>query len=495
MRHIYFSSLIILTFYLAFSLKAQSNAGVWYFGLRAGVDFRSGQPVACYQGQLNSEEGVAIASDTSGNLLFYTDGRYVWNAHHALMPNGTDLLGHPSSTQSAVIVPRPGSSHLYYLFTVDAEGGREGFRYSLVNMALHDSLGTVDSTQKIFLKAPVTEKLTAVRHRNGRDVWVVVHGWLNDEFYAYLVTPEGVQAEPVISKTGTIHGLGYAMDVRGYLKANPDGTNLALALEESQLFEVFDFDNASGKVSHPVRGEFPAGFYPYGVEFSPDGSLLYISTPGVGKIYQFNLQRNSAQDMLDSATEVVGVYGRQWIGALQLGPDGKIYFPLYNQPYLGVIHQPNQPGLACQPQTHYVSLGNGLAQLGLPTFNQSRFTPAVDTTAALESFDEIALEDIEFKVDETLVLDNIHFDYAQYTLQTPSFEELDRLAWVLNRSPELSIKLSGHTDNLGNKTENIVLSQKRAEAVKNYLLEKGVAASRISYEGFGSRQPIASNAT
>ena len=71
---------------------------------------------------------------------------------------------------------------------------------------------------------------------------------------------------------------------------NPDGTNLALALEQSNVIEVFDFDNETGKVSKPISMTLPDKSYVYGIEFSPDGSLLYVSAAGTGEIYQYNLQ-------------------------------------------------------------------------------------------------------------------------------------------------------------------------------------------------------------
>src|SRR5262245_26794541 len=105
---------------------SQGYANWWYFGSNAGVTFQSGSPVAASGGQINTVEGTAAFSDASGNRLFYTEGVTVWNRNHIPMPNGNGLMGNASSTQSAVIVQKPGSTNIYYIFTVDAQAGVNG---------------------------------------------------------------------------------------------------------------------------------------------------------------------------------------------------------------------------------------------------------------------------------------------------------------------------------------------------------------------------------
>lgn len=99
---------------------AQKENYNWYFGNRAALSFQSGEPVAVSGSALYSYEGSASISDAAGNLLFYTNGEEVWNRNHARMPNGAGLGGHNSASQVAAIVPRPGSSTLYYVFVVFA---------------------------------------------------------------------------------------------------------------------------------------------------------------------------------------------------------------------------------------------------------------------------------------------------------------------------------------------------------------------------------------
>jgi OOP family OmpA-OmpF porin len=90
---------------------------------------------------------------------------------------------------------------------------------------------------------------------------------------------------------------------------------------------------------------------------------------------------------------------------------------------------------------------------------------------------------------------NIQFDFAKYTLQTSSSTELNKLLAVLKSKPKNKIEIHGHTDNIGNKTANILLSENRALEVKKYLVKNGIVESRIQTKGFGSAYPITTNET
>src|SRR4051794_25995354 len=112
---------LLITAILAISVSLNAQQGnVWYFGFNAGVNFNTNPPSYLLDGALYTNEGCASISDMNGNIILYTDGRTVYNRNHQPMPNGTGLHGNESSTQSAVVVPKPGSTHLYYVFTTDS---------------------------------------------------------------------------------------------------------------------------------------------------------------------------------------------------------------------------------------------------------------------------------------------------------------------------------------------------------------------------------------
>ncbi|MDX5421356.1 MAG: hypothetical protein LPK07_11100 [Hymenobacteraceae bacterium] len=350
------------------SVLAQGEKANWYFGKNAGITFRGDTATALTNGRLMTEEGSATLSDKEGNLLLYTDGITVWNRNHRVMPNGNGLMGGKSSTQSALILPKPGSENIYYIFTTDIQAQADGLRYSVVDMTRDEGNGDLISKNN-FMIAPATEKLTAVRHSNGRDWWIIAHRWNSNGYLAYLVNQNGVEVQPVMSMVGTVHG-GPNRKAIGYLVPSPDGTRLAAALWDSESnFEILRFDRSTGKVSDPtlLKGYSEA----YGVAFSPDGSKLYGTTNNgkmnKGQVVQFDLNAGDEAAIAKSAV-VVGISGSPTLGALALAPDGKIYVARKDNNYLGVIHKPNLQGKDCGYEDNGFRLGGRRSDLGLPNF-------------------------------------------------------------------------------------------------------------------------------
>lgn len=390
-------------------LMSQSNrANIWYFGRNAGLDFNAGGPEALTDGEANTDEGTAVIAGTDGRLLFYTDGVRVWNRQHRLMPNGNGLWGSYTSTQSALILPKPGSPTLYYVFTTDGQGyystpatGDSAncacLAYSVVDISLDGGMGDVVQKNTV-LHTPVTEKLSAVNHANGTDVWVVGHALGSRAFLAYLLTPGGL-APPVVSETGLLHedGPGGGLSI-GYLKLSPGGGKLALA---ARGLELFDFDNRTGRVGNPIHVEPNKEYLPpymepvktfsasYGVEFSPNGKWLYATS--WGRVYQFDISRHDSTTIARSRTILVDQNPTftQAFAATQLATDGRIYISCHGtdydpdlsyrqwngRKYLSVISFPNNLGEAANLVIEGLDLRDRKGFLGLPNFNQSYFYP------------------------------------------------------------------------------------------------------------------------
>ncbi|MBX2932670.1 MAG: OmpA family protein [Ferruginibacter sp.] len=91
-------------------------------------------------------------------------------------------------------------------------------------------------------------------------------------------------------------------------------------------------------------------------------------------------------------------------------------------------------------------------------------------------------------------LNNVFFDFDKYSLRPESFVELDRVVNFLNEYPNIEIEMSAHTDSKGADEYNMVLSDNRARSVMEYILSKGIAASRIVSHGYGETKPVAPNA-
>lgn len=383
----------VLSLFFSFG---QGEANIWYFGGQAGVDFNVAPPVALTNGVLSTSEGCATISDASGNLLFYTDGSNVWTKNHVLMTNGTGLMGHSSSAQSAVVIPKPGSTTNYYIITVP-ENGAVGMRYSEVDMTLNGGNGEVLPTNKnTLLFAPSSEKVTVVKHANGVYYWIIGRGNSTSKmYYSFLVDCNGVNTNAIQSNVGLTNGENW-----GYLVGSPDGTKLASASSGSGV-EITDFNPTTGVVSNPINlGTLSYGGHTggnYGVAFSPNSNVLYATSITNWALVQWDL---TAANIPSTETFIGYAAGNGASrpsyrgGALQLASDGKIYVAETGLSSLGVINNPNVLGAGCNFALSQVGLAGRLCRLGLPPFITSFFVEESDITYINDCVSDFILFDI-----------------------------------------------------------------------------------------------------
>lgn len=399
----------------AFSLNlySQGQANNWYFGANAGLTFNTNPPSALTNGALNTSEGCATLSDANGNLLFYTDGIRVYNRNHVQMPNGNGLLGDPSSAQSGIIIPKPGSNTNYYIITVPTTGAN-GMRYSEVDMTLNGGLGDVLTTNKNTLMfQPSSEKVTAVKHANNLYYWVI--GRTNGagrSYYAFLIDCNGVNLTPIISNNvATTNGENW-----GYLVASPNGSKLASASSGTGV-EIADFNTSTGVVSNNLflsnlNYSGTAGGN-YGVAFSPNGNLLYATSITNWALVQWDLTAANipASEILIGYTGGNGAARPSYRGgAIQLAPDGKIYITETGLSSLGVINNPNVIGAGCNYVVNQVGLGGRTARLGLPPFIQSFFDV---TSFGINHTNHCITDSISFSVNGSPNLDSLRWYFGE----------------------------------------------------------------------------------
>jgi len=324
----------------------------WLFGNNAGINFnpiKSGATPTLLSGASISQEGCATISNQNGELLFYTNGETVYNSGNTIMSNGTGLSSSGTSTQSSIIVPKP-DSNKYYIFTTDFSENPDGFEYSIVNMDAADGLGQVEAKNIKLINGPVSEKVTACNHTNCNDFWVITHTSGDSTFYTYKLSSSGLAPGPVTS-IGSVHSTA-----RGYMKTSIDGKKLVSLLYDEDIIDIFDFEASAGTISNAITiTGFTFDVGPYGLEFSSDSSKIYVSDGAGEKINQFDITYTSATDIVNYAIEVASVSGAS-LGALQMGPDEKIYVADKDKDYLHVIHRPNGLGVQCNFQEKDFSL-------------------------------------------------------------------------------------------------------------------------------------------
>ena len=275
----------LILFLLPLFCQAQNlQNNQWRFGGAGAIDFNTTPPSFVTGCAIQTFEGSAsVADKVTGALLFYTDGVNVWNANNQIMPNGTGLLGGTaallSSTTAAVIVPKPGSNSLFYIVTIDEQFNGNGVRYSVVDMTLNGGLGDIVAGQKnIFLFQTNSEKLEVVPASDGISYWLITHNNPGNSFYSFKIDNTGIQTNPVVSQIGGVQGNG-----AGHMKINKQFNKIAMGLLNvgagaTTQIELFDFNNTLGIISNAMiwNYNFPVALI-YGVEFSPNGEVLYVS--------------------------------------------------------------------------------------------------------------------------------------------------------------------------------------------------------------------------
>jgi gliding motility-associated-like protein len=346
---------ILIFILITQNVIAQNQGAIWYFGNNAGLDFNTTPPTILTNGQLATQEGCASIADAGGALLFYTDGTSAWGKNHVLMPSLPlgGLGGNSSSTESAIIVPKPGTSNIFYIFTTPATGGG-GFKWATVDMTLNGGNGDITSSNNI-LHDPTCERICAVGDCGGATFWVMAHPYLSDTFYAYKITSTGI-APPVKTKIGLAQGTGTSSI--GYMKFSPDGSKLGCALWAGlDQIEIYDFDFATGILSNLITEPLNSA---YGCSFSPDNSKIYFSTND--SVYQYDMSLGTGPAILASKTRV----GPSIYSGMQCGNNGKMYVSISGSTSLNVINFPNLAGVACGYTVGGQSIAPNTCSLGLP---------------------------------------------------------------------------------------------------------------------------------
>jgi gliding motility-associated-like protein len=318
---------------------AQKQANIWHFGFGYSLDFNSGSAVQTSGSAMVTSTGSTSLCDSSGNLLFYTNGGgrvpgsngvdqgHIWNKNNGVMYDMQGLEGGGSnSKQTSVIIPAPGEPNVYYLFTVEETGhyidatptilaaqpnGR-GFRYFKIDMSLNGGLGEVTQAN-VLLHDFSWEGLCAIRHANETDYWILVNQDTSG-IGVYKVTSAGITLSNIYPTNSYYNS---------FIKASPYSIT---AQQCNVYFEggVLDFDLTTGVLSNLQS----VGFTVSSAEFSQNGNYLYtcqsLPTLGLG-LYRYDmLTSNTTGQSLESTRVLISPLIFAFF--MQLAPNGKIYF-------------------------------------------------------------------------------------------------------------------------------------------------------------------------
>ena len=365
------------------TLFAQKEYYNWDFGGDNVITFNTPdrEPDILTKSILTTWEGCSSISDSKGKFLFSTNGLWVFSyiENPTIMkyndgiydPITLQMNGGVSATQSSIIVKKPESDSIYYIFTVgsktDPKCSELGYNYSIIDLSKNEGKGEIIEINN-FLYGPSTEQITAVRHGNGIDIWIITHRENSNVFEVFLLTKDGVNKQEVISSSA---GTKYSTyDGIGYLKSNLQGNLLANAGFNDKIIEILKFDNLTGKINLLVTVNLEQEANdtigkPYGVEFSPDNTKLYISfldSPFLCQLDIADLNTDYIKKNIHYISKLESSYG-----GLQIAPNGKIYV-VSNFNKLCVINNPNRKGDSCDFSITDMKFNSNNRHFGLPNF-------------------------------------------------------------------------------------------------------------------------------
>ncbi|HRH67223.1 MAG TPA: T9SS type A sorting domain-containing protein [Bacteroidia bacterium] len=312
---------------------------------------------------MNFSATNALISSPAGSLLFYTNGNYIGNRNYDTLLNGGGISpgyyaglynfsGQPVQ-QSASILPFDfGHSPLYHLFHMAYDGtapsSQPKFLYhSVIDMSLDSGRGAVVVKSDSLIQDTLTVgQLTACRHANGRDWWLVLPKYNSNLYHILLITPYEITDFP--QQIGPVIGWG---EWSGQATFSPDGMRYVRYDRENGL-TMMDFDRCTGLFSNPThhgKSEFNDNAWGTGAAFSPNSNILYLSS--FLYVYQFDL---TAANYFTTKT-TVAVYdtsGYSFFTA-ELARNGKIYMiPTGGSNIMHVINYPDSLGMACNVVQH-----------------------------------------------------------------------------------------------------------------------------------------------
>ncbi|MCC5920274.1 MAG: PKD domain-containing protein [Cyclobacteriaceae bacterium] len=353
----------------------EQRRNIWYFGDNAGIDFNplpDDPAIPISNSVMQAPQATAIVGDGNGDVLFFSDGRSLWNRNEALITD--QLNGSPDASQSVAIMAFPEDASMYYVFTTEEVFGSNENQVSmtLVDLKANDGLGDVVRLNKrLFAKS--TERLAPIG-----DNWLLAHELGNNTFRAYPLTNQGL-GSPVLSSIGSAHN-GPA-NSRGYMKAF--GTQ-KVAVAVGNAVELFDFDQ--GELTNERRISPPGigGLQAYGIEFSGDGSKLFFTARqegGPSKLYEYYIGdpvvgADPDNDDLDNggSTDPELISEEEYpldLGAIQTAPDGRTYVAIEGSQFLGEITiNPDREEASNFRADGFELLGGTRSRLGLPNYSQ-----------------------------------------------------------------------------------------------------------------------------
>lgn len=468
--------IFLLLIFCVLEVQAQFNSKLWVFGSRgwnldsASLDtglFRNyGSNLVNFNGttlSLNRKfkalsllwNAVNITSQ-DGKIILYSNGNKVFNSNHELIDNadslnynsfwnssigdrsyfGCQLIG--SYPRSLMAFQSPANPNQYYLVSTimnyDSLAQTQWLRfhrvvYSIIDMSLNGGRGKMIVKEKLLLNGDFSHALSACRHANGKDWWIVSRGYQDTNcYYFYKLDKDGIrydhkQCIGINYRMKYIVGENDSLTLSYGSAFSPDGKKFAILSYKG--LELFDFNRCTGTFSNFKFSPYPYGdtvanytlFEGVGAPcFSPNNQLVYVDY--ARRLYQFDVSSSNFQssgirvatwdgflDHLNNDPKLVGF--QTTFNTMQLAANGKIYVGNGEEArYMTEIEFPDKRGIACNVRQHTYRL---LTYMGgvpyYPNYNLGADTCAGSGIAQIE----------DMKIE---VFPNPAFDFVSVSLPT-----------------------------------------------------------------------------
>ncbi|MCG8328640.1 MAG: PKD domain-containing protein [Chitinophagales bacterium] len=366
-------------------------------------------------------------SDVSGNLIFSFNGKAVYAADHQIIENGGMWFdgvfeGGWDEPQSSLMFEHLTDSTLVYLFDMDFNfiyiedsiaGVGEHIHYSIIDRTQNEGEGAVILRKELLAQDTFDAgKLSACKHANGRDWWILMPEQSSNRFHRFLLTPDGIDTmgvqvigEPVPT------GLGQAT-------FSSDGTKHVryngISVNEGEWVSIYDFDRCTGLLSNFQNANLPHGGPSGGTAISKNARYLYTTSNIY--IYQYDLW---AEDVLATRTLVAEYDG--YLDNLpttfyqaQLAPDGKIYISSSNSvTSIHVIHYPDKMCPDCYIDQHGIELPTRNS-FSIPNLPNYRLGPIDSSPCDTLGINNIPLSRWRYEQDTLEPLEVFFTDLSDY---------------------------------------------------------------------------------
>jgi hypothetical protein len=403
---------VLYVFIFFYQVSSQNEESNWVFGRNCGLNFGLEPPENFISNTLSYEVSTSI-SDSSGNLLAYLslpnqfyDSAAVRNANNEVIFNGGGINTWSTYAGGAIFLRNPDNYNQFYLVYVASENSNDlnvSLYFALLDMSLENGNGALIEKNVLLFYGHFGEGISVTKHANGIDWWLVVHeihkladdSNCTNTFVKFLLTEDGFQG-PFLQNIGTpdCHSEWYP---NGWLKFSEKGNRLAFGLtttyidystsppnfKRDKILDIFRFNRCTGDI-YDYKSLIPnvsSVIYPYGLEFSKNENILYVTsgfTANIStKLFQIDLtQPNNS----NSVTQVWADYSAEnGAGQLKLAPNGNIYMAYSSRSsgqflprdsvftHISYINSPDSIGALCDFKPFFFYLGDScICRMDLP---------------------------------------------------------------------------------------------------------------------------------